>query len=152
MKYKTDIIKSYQAKVDELLNTDPMRYSDWPPDETSCIADSAGVYHFYKKSTNQIKSLYVGKAGFGRNDNWNLYERLKQHFQPSQKNALIGKVSSKMEISKDEAKRYLESGNVYLQYLVFAGRQDGISAEVLEAELCYFEHFAIAVLKPMFTD
>lgn len=74
---------------------------------------------------------------------------MKQHFQPSQKYALLGKVSRAMGVSPEDAKRNFNNNNIYLQWSVFGTAAD---EGALEAELREFEHFAIAILKPRYTD
>jgi hypothetical protein len=126
-------------------------FSNWPPSELINIKQSAGVYHFFEKCGNVTNSIYVGKAGFGNTDDWNLYERLKQHFQPSQKNALLGKAAKKMCISREDAKQHFTGGNFYLQWVAF-NKPDKMEKLNLEKEILRFEAFAISILDPALTD
>jgi hypothetical protein len=97
-------------------------------------------------------SLYVGKGGFGSGEKWNLYERMKQHFQPSQKHALLVKASRARGISPECVKQVFNNSNVYLQWLVLGTASEAGERSNIESELRGFEHFAIAILKPKYTD
>src|SRR2546430_45456 len=87
-------ITHHTTRLAELLAAAPVKYSDWPSLGISPLRESAGVYHFYEMNAGRIASIYVGKAGFGRKGAWSLNSRLKQHFLPSQKYALLGKAST----------------------------------------------------------
>jgi hypothetical protein len=145
------IVESYQRRLFELLASPRLKYSSWPPSEITSVRQSAGVYHFFEIHDDRTTSLYIGKGGFGSREEWNLYKRMKQHFQPSQKYALLGKASKAKEVSPEDAKRSFNESNVYLQWLVF-GTTSEVQGIDIESELRGFEHFAIAILKPIYTD
>jgi len=147
----TNRIEKHQELLKNLLNATSIKYSDWLPHNHTHLRESVGVYHFYEVQGSHVISLYVGKAGFGVNENWSLFERLKQHFQPSQKYALLGKASIKLCITPQEAKKRLNSGNVHLQWLKL-GERSNTQLIAIESELKWFECFAIAVLMPEYTD
>lgn len=58
-------ISSHQNRLFELLAAAPVKYSEWAVTDTSDLATSAGVYHFFEIHEDDIVSLYVGKGGFG---------------------------------------------------------------------------------------
>lgn len=147
----TQRIVNYQARLADLLAMAPLKYSDWPSTDTTNIMGAAGVYHFFEKHDDHIVSIYIGKGGFGRGKKWSIYERLKQHFQPSQKYALLGKASKATGLNPEQMKVKFKAGNLHLQWLTFATKSDSVTTN-LEAELKWFECFAIAVLKPKYTD
>lgn len=147
----TDRIASHRARLAELLAATPLKYSDWPPPDISPIRESAGVYHFFEVHDGHNVSIYVGKGGFGGDDDWNLHSRLKQHFQPSQRYALLGKASKASGLSPEQVKARFEAGNLHVQWLALAAKS-GSRVRNLEAELRWFECFAIAVLKPRYSD
>lgn len=146
----TQRIADYQARLADLLAMNPLKYSDWSTTDSTRIIGVAGVYHFFEKYDDHIVSIYIGKGGFGRGKDWSLYERLKQHFQPSQKYALLGKASKATGLSPEQIKANFEEGNLYLQWLTFTTKSDSVTTN-LEAELRWFECFAIAVLNPKYT-
>jgi|CXWL01.1.fsa_nt_gi hypothetical protein len=146
----TQQMENYQARLNDLLASASLKYSEWPPKDATCIQASAGVYHFYEKYDNHIVSIYVGKAGFGASNTWSLYERMKQHFQPSQKYALLNKASRTSGRSPEIMKAEFKDSNLYLQWVIFATKSDKFTN--LEAELRWFECFAISVLKPIYSD
>ena len=145
-------VANYQTRLAELLAMESLKYSDWPPVDTTRISASAGVYHFFEKQDDQIISIYIGKGGFGRGEKWSLHARLKQHFQTSQKYALLGKASKALGLSPDQMKIRFKEGNFYLQWVTFAIKSDSPLSTHLESDLRLFECFAIAVLNPQYTD
>jgi len=147
----SDVVESYQRQLCELLNSPKIKYSSWPPTDSDSVRQSAGVYHFFESYDNCITSLYIGKGGFGSGDKWNLYERMKQHFQPSQEYALLGKASRSRGISPEDAKKEFNNSNIYLQWLAFGTTEEEYEGTI-EEDLRGFEHFAIAILKPLYTD
>ena len=90
-------IEKYSDYLERLLCAESVQYSEWPNRYRlgfkSKLEQSAGIYHFFRKESESTISLYIGKAGFGNSNEWNLYNRINQHFQPSQKNALLGKIA-----------------------------------------------------------
>lgn len=64
---------------------------------------------------------------------------------------MLGKASRAMGVSPEDAKRSFNESNVYLQWLVFCTTSEAQGIDI-EAELRWFEHFAIAILKPTYTD
>ncbi|RYZ42961.1 MAG: hypothetical protein EOO71_05550 [Myxococcaceae bacterium] len=144
-------IASYSAQLNELLAAPSIKYSDWPPPDVVHLRNIAGVYHFYKVRESHIDSVYVGKGGFGKGEEWSLHARLKQHFQPSQKHTLLGKASRATEVPPEKLMAQFRAGDLRLQWLALGTRSDRENIQ-LERELLWFECFAIAVLRPMFTD
>jgi hypothetical protein len=147
----TQRMANHQARLAALLATTPLKYSDWPLTDMTNISKSAGVYHFFEKHDDHIVSVYIGKGGFGHVEKWSIYERLKQHFQPSQKYALLGKASQASGLSSEQMKANFMGGNLYLQWVLFATKPDSVPID-LESDLKLFECFAIAVLNPRYTD
>jgi hypothetical protein len=143
-------IQDFERQLNNLLAATRIKYSEWPPSDTSPLKTSAGIYHFFEENDGAISSIYVGKAGFGSGE-WNLYQRLKQHFQPSQKNALLGKASKALSRTPDEIKLMFSDGNVYLQWLPIFAKTQGSTGNV-ESELIWSECFCKAILKPIYTD
>ncbi|MEE4465104.1 hypothetical protein V2S84_23780, partial [Azotobacter chroococcum] len=90
------------------------------------------------------------KAGFGGGE-WSLYERLKQHFQPSQQNTLLGKAAKALNGDPDEVKKNFASGEVYLQWLPLF-TDASANSDSISTELVWFECFCKAILKPRYTD
>lgn len=146
----TQRIENHQNHLDLLLNMGPIKYSNWPPTDTLDLSNSAGVYHFFEKHNDHITSIYIGKGGFGKGGKWSIYKRLKQHFQPSQKYALLGKASRANVLNPEQMKTNFENGNLYLQWVLFATK-DSVPDD-LESNLKLFECFAIAALNPKYTD
>jgi len=144
-------ISAYKSKLCELLSAPRLKYSKWPPVDTSAIRGSVGVYHFYELDDDGgFVSAYVGKAGFGNKGTWDLYSRLKQHFQPSQKNTLLGNASDVLNITSAQAKLQFTSGSMYLQWLTLTADPTDMGAN-LEDDLRSFECFAISILRPKYT-
>lgn len=148
--YKQAII-NHENSLSKLLNSTSIKYSEWPPDKINEINKSAGIYHFFKLENDLVKSLYIGKGGFGKKGKWSLYSRLSQHFQPSQKNSLIGKISRAKGISQISAQAELNNENIYLQWLVITSENEQ-SIKEIEASIRCFEYFSIAILRPIYTD
>lgn len=144
-------IEVYEQRLRELLAATPIKYSAWPPSDTTSLSASAGIYHFFEVKDDVIASLYVGKAGFGGGGEWSLYERLKQHFQPSQPNTLLGKAAKALNRNPDEIKATFVSAEVYLQWLPLLANAT-IDSTNLSAELVWFECFCKAILKPRYTN
>jgi hypothetical protein len=109
------------------------------------LQSNAGVYHFFSISGPRIASLYVGKASKGNNGSWDLYERLKQHRQPSQTDTLHGAISRQFGCTNEEAISFLTNGKVYLQVVILDEKK--YSNELLLA----FEKYCISRLSPMYT-
>jgi hypothetical protein len=146
-------ISSCQEKLDLLLKAPSIKYADWPQIDTKELRNAAGVYHFFQIDEGFLKSVYVGKAGFGRQmekQTWSLHDRLSQHFLPSQKYALLTKASRKLGLSPKECKAQFLGSGLRLQWLTLYDnptKRNGI-----ESELLWFEYFAISVLRPEYTD
>ena len=145
-----DRIRGFEQQLKALLGSTRIKYSEWPPSDTSALKTSAGIYHFFEEKDGAISSIYVGKASFGSGE-WSLYQRLKQHFQPSQKNALLGKASKALNRTPDEIKHMFSNGDVYLQWLPILAKTQGGAGNV-ESELIWSECFCKAILKPTYTD
>lgn len=143
-------IRGFEQQLNSLLVATRLKYSEWPPSDTSVLEQSAGIYHFFEETGGAISSIYVGKAGFG-SEKWSLYQRLKQHFQPSQKNALLGKASKVLSRTPDEIKLMFSSGDYYLQWLPILKKTQLCEGKD-ESELIWLECFCKAILKPAYTD
>lgn len=145
-------IASHQEKLERLLNAPSVRYAEWPHTDKHELRRAAGVYHYFEMVDGRLRSVYVGKAGFGRQrekQTWSLYNRLSQHFLPSQKQALLGKASKHLGITPNECKLLFLKSNLRLQWLAL---HDTCPRCDLESELFWFEYFAISVLRPEYTD
>ena len=142
-------IEIYAGHLNSLLAATPMKYASWPQDAKEQLSESVGIYHFFEKEGELISSLYVGKAGYGGGD-WSLYQRLKQHFQTSQKNTLIGKIAKCSGQDPKLVKTSLVEREVYLQWLEIS-RKDNVPPNI-EAELVWVECFCKSILKPKYTD
>ena len=142
----------YQSteQLENLLAAPSTNYAEWRPEDFPKLKECAGVYHFFDKSSGQVESLYVGKGGFGKSDSWSLHSRLKQHFQPSQKHALLGKASKALGISPDEAKAQFNESGLQVQWLALGNRET--KDDNLASKLLSLECFAIAILRPRYTD
>jgi hypothetical protein len=140
-------IEKYSLQLQKLLEAPSIKYSNWTQVNRGGLNNAAGVYHFYERIDEAVLSLYVGKAGFG-GSNWNLYKRLSQHFQPSQANALIGKIKKSTGGTPLEIKESLCTREVYLQWLVISN----IPSENLESELVWSECFCKSILTPRYTN
>ncbi len=142
-----DTINQLTNALNRLLCSNSIEYKNWEPNEYSKeLKGHIGIYHFFRKRNNTIESLYVGKAGVGNKEDWDLYERLKQHFQTSQKNTLLGKYAKSFSISAEETKVQLNGSGVQLQWLKVTTKSDD------ERTLMRLECFCKAVLNPKFTD
>jgi len=145
-------IISYQNKLECLLNAPSIRYSEWPTIDKKDLRSAAGIYHFFEVAEGCLRSVYVGRAGFGRQSEkqtWSLYSRLSQHFLPSQKNTLLGKASKKMDLPSNECKSMFLQSNLQVQWLAL---HETCPRRDLNSELFGFEYFAISVLRPEYTD
>lgn len=142
-------IQRFTLVTEALLSENSIKYVDWDVNaDHSILNRQAGVYHFYETDNEQVKSLYVGKAGFGAKNEWSLFQRLKQHFQVSQKNTLLGRYALANNLTMRSAKFELQQSDVFLQWS---------SIEVpeplgLERELMRVECFCKSILKPTYTD
>ena len=146
-----DRIEANRLKLRELLRAPRLKYSDWSSADISKIRDAAGVYHFFELSDDGgFVSAYVGKGGIGKNKNWGLRSRLRQHFQPSQRHALLGKASVALKTTPTEVKLQFISGSMHLQWLTFPAKHD-VPFTNQEEELRLFECFAISILRPKYT-
>ncbi|EOX4439987.1 TPA: hypothetical protein ACPJ2S_004811, partial [Vibrio alginolyticus] len=140
-------IKSLSKVLNNLISAKSIMYNEWSPKLYSKeLQGSAGVYHFYEESGKGIRSLYIGKAGVGKGGNWDLYQRLKQHFQPSQENTYLGKFAKSKSLSGEEALELLNGSQVKLQWVSFKPTSN------LEKKLMNIECFCKAVLDPKYTD
>ena len=144
-------VEKYSDYLKILLCAKSVQYSEWSnecdSELKSKLKQSAGIYHFFRKENESITSLYVGKAGFGKNGHWSLYKRISQHFQPSQKNTLIGKVAKANGTTPEDAKSCLNDKEVYLQWLILCS-----NLPCIEQELIWIECFFKSILKPKYTD
>lgn len=143
-------IRDFERQLNSLLAATRLKYSEWPPSDTSILKTSAGIYHFFEEKHGATSSIYVGKAGFG-SGKWSLYQRLNQHFQPSQKNALLGKASKARNLPPDKIKILFSNSDVYLQWLPLFARTQASTSNI-ESELIWSECFCKAILKPIYTD
>lgn len=140
-------IKIYAGHLNSLMSAKSLKYSAWPQDDH--LSESVGIYHFFETDAQSITSLYVGKAGYG-DGNWSLYQRLKQHFQTSQKNALIGKIAKSSGQDPTLVKTSLLERDVYLQWLEIARKSN--APPDIEQELVWIECFCKSILKPKYTN
>ena len=132
-----------------LLAAPSIKYSAWPPSDTTSLRTSGGVYHFYELDTKKNISLYVGKAGLGAGS-WNLFKRLSQHFQTSQTNTLLGKASKASGTPPEATRTSFCQRPIHLQWLTIATQSHDLQAA--RSELFRLECFCKAVLNPAFTD
>lgn len=144
-------ISQSTEQLEKLLAAPSTNYAEWRPEDFPKLKELAGVYHFFDKSSGQVESLYVGKGGFGKGDSWSLHSRLKQHFQPSQQYALLGKASKALGISPDEAKAQFNASGLQVQWLAL-GSRESMDDTNLASKLLSLECFAIAILRPRYTD
>lgn len=142
-------IRRLSLVTETLLSGNSIKYVNWDVNADHSILNlQAGVYHFYETDNEQIKSLYVGKAGFGAKNDWSLFQRLKQHFQVSQKNTLLGKYAKANNLTMESAKSKLQQSDVFLQWLPIE-----VSEPIdLERELMRIECFCKSILNPAYTD
>ena len=135
--------------LERLLDAKSIKYSDWKPEEyASQLKGKTGVYHFFIRHGEQKISLYVEKAGLGKSNNWDIYKRLKQHFQTSQKNTFLGKYAKSLSISRVKAKNKLNNLNIEVQWLIINTKPE----HDFERNLMRIECFCKAILNPKFTD
>jgi hypothetical protein len=133
-------IKKYSIQLSDLLSAKSVKYSEWPNIDKTTLSKSAGIYHFFECDDENLTSLYVGKAGFG-SSRWSLSKRLHQHFQVSQKNALLGKIAKISNQEPEKIKDSLCNREVFLQWLILC-----------EADLVWTECFCKSILMPKYTD
>jgi hypothetical protein len=155
-------IDLFKESLELLLKAESIKYSAWNPDDNhSELATEAGIYHFYQKNNGKVESLYLGKAGFGSNDNWSLFQRLKQHFQISQKHTLLKKYAEHHDIKVEDSKQYLEQSETYLQWLAIFKKDnknkveailDGYSGSEFESQIIWVECFCKSIMQPKYTD
>ena len=149
--YEARLVKNTE-QLKKLLGSPSIKYSDWPPNDNESLKFCAGIYHFYEVKGELVESMYIGKAGFGKtNSKWSLYSRLKQHFQPSQRNTLLGKASKVANVTSDQMRNQFNERSIYLQWIVLGDRTDKIQPELI-SELLFLEYFAIAILQPKYTE
>lgn len=116
---------------------------------------SCGIYHFFYEENNIKYSLYLGKASFGNDGNWYLFNRINQHFQKSQDDTLHGKLakSYEEEIDNEGAIDILKKNNVYIQFVeIYEKDSDSMNWQEINEEIEEYEKFCIKVLNPKFTD
>jgi hypothetical protein len=145
-------IETLQENLALLLKAPSIKYSDWPLVDKHALRRAAGVYHYFEMADGHIRSVYAGKAGFGRQKDmqtWSLYERMSQHFLPSQKHALLGKASRKLGYSPVECKKLFLKSDLRVQWLPL---HETCPRCDLESELFWLEYFAISILRPEYTD
>lgn len=148
-KHYENEIRRLSFVTETLLSENSIKYVNWDANaDHSTLNLQAGVYHFYETNNGQIKSLYVGKASFGDKGDWSLFQRLKQHFQVSQKNTILGKYAKANKLSMESAKSKLQQSDVFLQWLPIE-----MSKPInLERELMRIECFCKSILNPVYTD
>ena len=153
-------LEEYESKrliLEKLLRAKSYKYSDIIDKEDRksylCLNDSCGIYHFFYEENNIKYSLYLGKASFGNCDKWNLHERLKQHFQPSQDNTIHGKIKKRLRLAdNNEAINIIKERNVYLQFIEIYIKQENMNWNEIYNKIATYEKFCIEVLNPTFTD
>ncbi|MCD2450169.1 hypothetical protein GO003_007195 [Methylicorpusculum oleiharenae] len=145
-----EIVRKHQMLLYDLLASQAIKYSDWPMGDVEELKLCSGIYHFYQGHDCQRTSIYVGKAAISENG-WSLYKRLCQHFQPSQKNALLGKVAKQTGRGAEQIKEEYMNANIYLQWLpVTFDMADNELDD--KRELVWLECFCKSILKPTYTD
>ncbi|MDD4960538.1 MAG: hypothetical protein PHS51_14400 [Gallionella sp.] len=143
-------VEKYMGKLTSLLNAQPVKYSEWSNHEKSTLSKAAGIYHFFEQEGDVFTSLYVGKAGFGKSG-WSLLKRLNQHFQISQKNALLGKIAQSTNQDPSKIKDALCNNEVFLQWIVLS-TSDTMQQVNLESDLVWSECFCKSMLMPKYTN
>ena len=137
-----------------LICADGIKYSLFKENVTNyeaALSKKAGVYHFYSVSAVSACSLYIGKAGFG-SGKWNLYERLKQHQQPSQGNTVHGAISVEFCINSEQSINLLSQGQVYLQYVaIHETSENNPPPDNIEQMVTEFESYCISRLNPKYS-
>ena len=152
----TSNLKLHRNQLKQLLSAEPVKYSDWKPNEinnTHELSLKAGVYHFFEELENgDIESLYVGMGGFSENGR-NLYERLKQHFQVNG-DGLLKKYSKYGYLSSSAMKNDLVARNVYFQWLPLHKKEPNLTLNLVTCnrKIILCEHFCISILDPKFND
>ena len=117
------------------------------------LNDSCGLYHFFYVENNIKYSLYLGKGAFGDGDDWCLYKRIIQHFQPSQPNTIHGKVKEKLNLySNKDAINVIKQKDIYLQFVEIYNKSENMNWSDIDDEIMMYEKFCIEVLNPAFTD
>ena len=143
-------IEIYKRQFENLMAAEPLKYSDWPNAETDYLRKSAGIYYFFERKPESSLPLYVGKAGYG-GGKWSLYKRLSQHFQVSQQNTILGKMTSSSSCPAKMVKTSLSNTEVYLQWIAICSNPIDASPD-LNSELIWIECFFKSILKPRYTD
>lgn len=136
-----------------LINFDGIKYSEFNKrgNSKNNLEDKAGIYHFFSKSHNKVTSLYVGKAGYGNSREWDLYQRLSQHKQPSQQDTIHGAIAKEFGVTNDTAIQFLCDGNVYIQFIELSNN-DKIPEINLENIIKDFEDYCKHRLNPKYTE
>ena len=133
------------------------------------LRELAGVYNFYQVEDNGDRtSLFVGSAAFeiptaDKSRTWGLHARLSQHFHPSQKNTIAGRMAKAQGTTPRIIIRdVLCKKKIFLQWFpTFGMHTDGgylrlkdqkhitDHAQMAE-EIKWCEYFAIAILQPLY--
>jgi superfamily II DNA or RNA helicase len=135
----------------ELLKSESIKYSEFNANFTNYkdeLSSKAGVYHFFSVSDKNTLSLYVGKAGRGKNKEWNLYQRLMQHRQASQTDTIHGAIAKELGSENEKVIKFLCDSEIYIQYI---GISENESSDV-ENLIKDIEHYCIQILNPRYTD
>lgn len=128
------IIAQYKDWLKKLLAETPLPFDG---NLRGALPTQGGVYRVFEKGSDWQGSVYVGKTG-------NLQERIySNHLMGNRRASTLKRKLIKYGDCADEAdvKSYLKSGCL-MQFLVV----------VDETERTFFEHFAIAVLRPRYND
>lgn len=129
------VLQAYKGWLQASLASQPLLFED--PRLRSKLPSEGGVYRIFEKGADWRSSVYVGKSG-------NLQNRIyRSHLMGNQSvSPLKRKLIQDGRCTDEKAvKRYLRD-NCMIQFVLIND----------EAERMWFEHFAIAVLKPLYDD
>lgn len=132
------------------------------------IRDAAGLYHFYQVHESRRIPLFVGAACFEApgsppNRRWGLHARISQHFHPSQKNSIAGRISRAVDLPmKEVIHELLCVEMIFLQwlplyhrqgddaYLRLADEQTMTDYERMNDDIHWKADYARALLRPLY--
>jgi len=142
---------NYSAVFIELLKSESIKYSDFHTSLENYkeeLSLKVGVYHFFSVSDESVLSLYIGKAGYGKNNKWNIYERLKQHQQASQADTIHGAIAKELGADNKDVIKLLCESEIYIQYIDMS-KDESSDIENLIKKM---ERYCIQRLNPRYTD
>lgn len=126
-----ELIQDYRAKLQNLLESSRVSFRDT---EKRAFPDRGGVYRLLKPDATWRESVYVGKTG-------NLQRRIYDNLLTGKSGKHTLRSKLKLDFTKVEIDKLLQEGWL-IQFLELHD----------ENERTFFEHFAIAILKPSFND